>query len=94
MNNSNSMELSEQNSSRSSDRSITTSPVIVLTNADYKRPSSILSSRSAEGSTTIKPAEMNLAMNWWGISMLACHFLIGMVTKINALTGYTNCFLV
>ena len=88
------IELSEQNSSRSSDRSITTSPVIVLTNADYKRPSSILSSRSAEGSNTSKPAEMNLTINWWGILMLACHFIIGMVTKINVLTGYINCFLV
>lgn len=53
------------------------SPVIVLTNSDYKRPSSILNSRS-RGSTPC--STVYLPVYWWGVLMLSCHFFIGTVT--------------
>lgn len=86
------LELSEQNIPKNNNKinrsnsSITASPAIVLTNADYKRPSSILSSRS-EGSTR-ESTEMYLPVYWWGILMLACHTFIGMVTKIKSIILY------
>lgn len=52
------------------------SPVIVLTNADYKRPSSIISSRS--GKTSI----ISLPINYRGGFMLSCHVFIGIVIII------------
>jgi hypothetical protein len=53
-----------------------TSPVIVLTNADYKRPSSILSSRSR---VSLPCSDIYLPVYWFGILMLSCHLFIGMV---------------
>lgn len=69
------------------------SPVIVLTNADYKRPSSILSSRSSSTvSSTESSDDFFSPFNWWGGLMLGCHFFIGSVRiKINLLFKTNLC---
>lgn len=64
------------------------SPVILLTNADYKRPSSILSSRS-RGSTPCSSVAY-LPVYWWGVIMLSCHFFIGTVRKISKNTLFIS----
>lgn len=64
------------------------SPVILLTNADYKRPSSILSSRS-RGSTPFSSVAY-LPVYWWGVIMLSCHFFIGTVRKISKNTLFIS----
>lgn len=60
-----------------SSRPSTSSPVIVPTNADYKRPSSTRSFKSNASSHISTTAQLD--RNWIGLAFLSLHFFIGLV---------------
>lgn len=52
----------------------TKSPVIVTTNADYKRPNSTSTAASQNDNKSV-----SLERNWVGLIFLSIHFLLGLV---------------
>ena len=60
------------------------SPGIIMSNADYKRPSSILSVASSSRDRRQREMEEEtppLSRNWTGTIFLSCHFFIEIVSE-------------